>query len=115
MIAVQFAPTIAGAWKKLHLGVGESTGENVAASAPDKSVTNAHERPGLLEQVAEPIQRGAGDPAHAPGRGRQTLRDRGAPAMRPRVSTRRSLAETAGPRLGRLLGAILSARSFSGQ
>jgi hypothetical protein len=51
-------------WKKLHVGVDEASGEILAVSVTDNSVSDATELPGLLDQIAEPIDQVSGDKAY---------------------------------------------------
>jgi len=48
-------------WRKLHLGVGEATGEIVAAVLSSNNMSDGEVLPQLLEQVAEPIAQLSGD------------------------------------------------------
>ena len=52
------------AWRKLHLGVDESSGEIVAAVLSSNDVTDGEALPQLLEQVDEPIAQLSGDGAY---------------------------------------------------
>lgn len=70
-------------WKKLHLGVDEATGEILAVSVTDNSVTDATELPGLLAQIAEPIKQVSGDKAYDTRRCYDAIRNRGARATIP--------------------------------
>ena len=48
-------------WRKLHLGVNESTGEIVAAVLSSNDLSDGEILPQLLEQVGEPIAQISGD------------------------------------------------------
>ena len=51
-------------WRKLHLGVDESSGEIVAAVLSSNDVSDGEALPQLLEQVDEPIAQLSGDGAY---------------------------------------------------
>ena len=51
-------------WKKLHIGVDEATGAILAVAVTDNSRADATELPGLLDQIAAPIQQVSGDTAY---------------------------------------------------
>lgn len=70
-------------WKKLHLGVDEASGEILAVSVTDNSVTDATELPGLLDQIPTPIKQVSGDKAYDTRRCYDAIRQRGARATIP--------------------------------
>lgn len=51
-------------WKKLHIGVDEATGEILAVRVTDNSVADATALPGLLDQIAAPIDQVSCDKAY---------------------------------------------------
>jgi len=51
-------------WRKLHLGVDESTGYIYASLLTENSADDAAQVPDLLEQIQEPIERFSGDGAY---------------------------------------------------
>jgi hypothetical protein len=70
-------------WKKLHLGVDEASGEILAVSVTDNSVTDATELPGLLDQIPAPLKQVSGDKAYDTRRCYDAIRQRGARATIP--------------------------------
>jgi len=70
-------------WKKLHLAVDEATGELLAMAVTDNSVSDQSELPGLLAQVAGPLQQVSADSAYDTRRCYAAIRQRGARATIP--------------------------------
>jgi hypothetical protein len=70
-------------WKKLHIGVDEATGQILAASVTDNSVSDAAELPGLLDQIAEPIDQVSCDTAYDTRNAYTAIRQRKARANIP--------------------------------
>jgi len=51
-------------WRKLHLGIDESTKEIVAVELTESRVHDSQQLPSLLEQIADPIGQVSGDGAY---------------------------------------------------
>jgi hypothetical protein len=70
-------------WKKLHVAVDEATGEIVAMSVTDNSVSDQSELLGLLAQVQEPLRQVSADSAYDTHQCYAALYQRGARATIP--------------------------------
>ena len=70
-------------WKKLPVGVDETTGDILARSVTDHSVADHEERPGLLDQIDEPLQQVSADGAYDKRNAYDAIRDRDALAPLP--------------------------------
>jgi hypothetical protein len=51
-------------WRKLPLGIEESTKESVAVELTESRVHDSHQLPALLEQMADPLSQVSGDGAY---------------------------------------------------
>ncbi len=53
-------------WRKLHLGVDETTKEIVAVEVTESRVHDSQPLPGLLDQIPDPLEQVSGDGAYDP-------------------------------------------------
>ena len=88
---------------KLHRAVAPQTHEIRAAMVTDPGVTDAETVPALLEQVADPVERAAGDGAYDRPEVSDALESRSARAVIPprRDAQLKRHGTTSGPRLAR--------------
>lgn len=70
-------------WRKLHLGVNESTGEIVAAVLSSNNLSDGEVLPQLLQQVEEPIAQLSGDGGYDQRSCYQALQERQAEQEQP--------------------------------
>jgi hypothetical protein len=83
-------------WRKLHLGIDESTKEIVAVEFTRSRMHDSQPLPGLLEQIADPIDQVSGDGAYDTRACYEAVLERGAtPVFVPRRTAK--LANTTDP------------------
>jgi len=76
-------------WRKLHLGIDETTKELVAVELTESRVHDSQPLPSLLEQIADPLSQVSGDGAYDTRACYEAVLQRGAtPAFVPRRTAR---------------------------
>ena len=92
-------------WRKLHLGIDETTKEIVAVELTGSRIHDSQPLPALLEQIADPIDQVSGDGADDTRACYEAVLERGAtPVFVPRRTARQGTAKdstgwrTAAPR-----------------